>query len=43
MAEAGIIAYGIGIGMTITLAAVCFLLRRKEHAKSLEQIKSQTG
>ncbi len=42
MAEAGIMAYGIGIGMMITLAAVCFLLRRKERAKPLEQIKSQS-
>ena len=40
MAEAGIMAYGIVIGMMITLAVVGFSLRRKEHTKLLEKIKS---
>ena len=32
MAEAGIIAYGVGIGMAIALAAICLVLRGKGHS-----------
>ena len=35
MAEAGIIAYGVGIGMAIVLAAICFVLRGKGHSDEI--------
>ncbi len=36
MAEAGIAAYGIAIGVAITLAIVLFALRGKGHPETLE-------
>ena len=33
MAEAGIAAFGAAVGVAISLAIVCFVLRRKGHAE----------
>jgi hypothetical protein len=38
MAEAGMAAYGVALGVTITLAIVLFALRGKGHPEPLENM-----
>jgi len=40
MAEAGMAAYGVAIGMAIFLAVVCFALRGKGHPETQETEKT---
>ncbi len=40
MAEAGIITFGITIGMGIVLTIVCFSIQSKWKTKSLEKAKT---
>ena len=38
MAEAGMVAYGVALGVAITLAVVLFSLRGKGHPELLEDM-----